>query len=169
MKAIQIILAILLSSSMIFAQNCPTGGERIESIHSSFEKEVLRLTNEERKKRRLGPLKYDEKLAYAARYHAKDMAVENYFDHHSKDRINGRLKKSCDIFDRIEAFANYNYLAENISAGQKTPEDVLKAWMKSPGHKKNILNKEMTLLGVGYYENEDSEYGVYWVQNFGGE
>lgn len=96
------------------------------------------------------------------------MALDDYFDHDSKDRKNGRLKKACDIFDRIGAFVNYNYLAENISAGQMTPEEVVKAWMKSPGHKKNILNKEMTLLGVGFFENEDSKYRVYWVQNFGG-
>lgn len=168
MKAIHILI-ILLSSSILFAQNCPTGEERIGSINQSFEKEVLKLTNKERKKRRLSSLKYDERLAYAARYHAKDMAEEDYFDHNSHDRKNKRLKKSCDIFDRIGAFANYNYLAENISAGQITPEDVVKAWMKSPGHKKNILNKEMTLLGVGFYKNEDSEYKVYWVQNFGGK
>ncbi|NPD45510.1 MULTISPECIES: CAP domain-containing protein [unclassified Lentimicrobium] len=168
MKSIQIILTILFSSSIIFSQNCPTGEERIESVNSSFEKEVLRLTNKERKKRSLSPVKYDEKLALAARYHAKDMAMENYFEHDSYDREKNRLRKSCDIFERIGAFANYNYLAENISAGQLTPEEVLKAWMKSPGHKKNILNKDMTLLGVGFYENEDSEYGVYWVQNFGG-
>lgn len=169
MKAFAITLIILFSSTLIFAQNYPTGMERIESINSTFEKEVLRLTNKERKKKRLKPLKWDESLAFAARYHAYDMAMEDYFEHDSYDRSNGRLRKSCRIFDRIEAFANYSYLAENISAGQLTPEDVLKAWMKSSGHKKNILKEEMTLLGVGYYENEDSEYGVYWVQNFGGE
>ncbi len=168
MKVIYLTIIILLSSTVIYAQNCPTGEERIESTNSLFEKEVLRLTNKERKKRKLSPLKYDEKLTYAARYHAKDMAKENYFDHDSHDRKNKRLKKSCDIFERIGAFANYNYLAENISAGQQTPDEVVKAWMKSPGHKKNILNKNMTLLGVGFYENKDSEYGIYWVQNFGG-
>lgn len=161
-------MIILFSTTILLAQDCPTGEERIESIHASFEKEVLRLTNKERQKRGLSALKLDEKLAYAARYHAKDMAMENYFEHDSYDRKKNRLRKSCNIFERIGAFANYNYLAENISAGQLTPEEVLKAWMKSPGHKKNILNKDMTLLGVGFYENEDSEYGVYWVQNFGG-
>lgn len=169
MKNIQITIVFLLFSISLMAQNSPTGEERIESIHTVFEKEILDYTNIERKKHGLVPLKLDNSLSYAARYHAKDMATENYFEHDSYDRRNGRLKKSCTIFDRIEAFANYGYLAENISAGKTDPEDVVRGWMKSEGHRKNILNKNMTLLGVGYYESEDSEYTHYWVQNFGGE
>jgi uncharacterized protein YkwD len=152
-----------------FSQNCPTGEERIESIQNNFEKQVLLLTNVEREKRGLKPLEWDGTLAYAARYHAKDMAIDNYFDHDSYDRKGKILRKSCSIFDRIEAFIEYPYLAENISAGRTGPEEVVKAWMKSTGHRKNILDKNMARMGVGYYYSEDSEYGHYWVQNFGGD
>ncbi len=152
-----------------FGQKCPTGEERIKSIQSEFESEVLRLTNNEREKMGLKPLEWDETLAYAARYHAKDMSVDDYFDHDSHDRKGRALRKSCSIFERIKAFVSYPYLAENISAGRTIPEEVVEAWMKSTGHKKNILDKNMTRLGVGYYYNEDAKYGHYWVQNFGGE
>jgi len=163
------ILILLLIPHLILAQKCPTGEERVAVVNSAFEKEVLVLTNKERKKRGLKPLEWDKTLAYSARYHAKDMAIDNYFDHDSFDRKGKRLVKVCGIFERIESFINYPYLAENISAGRLTPEEVVKAWMKSTGHRKNILNKNMTRLGVGYYYKEDAEYGHYWVQNFGGE
>lgn len=165
----RILIILLVFTGALQAQNCPTGEERIESIDSSFEKEILELTNKERAKHGLQPLRWDESLSFAARYHAQDMATENYFEHDSYDRKNGRLRKSCTIFNRIEAFANYGYLAENISAGKTDPADVVKGWMDSEGHRKNILNKDMTLLGVGYYEGDDSKYTSYWVQNFGGE
>jgi len=160
---------ILIVPLFVLGQNCPTGEERIKKVNHQFEEEVLKLTNMERKKRGLQPLKWDETLAFAARYHAKDMADDDYFDHDSFDKRGKRLVKSCSIFDRIESFIDYPYLAENISAGRLTPEEVVNAWMKSSGHRKNIMNKNMTKLGVGYYYKEDAEYGHYWVQNFGGE
>lgn len=163
------LLIFWLIPNILFGQECASGEERVQLLNSDFEKRVLKLTNKERSKRGLKKLKWDETLAYAARYHAKDMAVDNYFDHDSYDRKGQRLIRSCSIFERIEAFINYPYLAENISAGRSTPEDVVEAWMKSKGHRKNILNKNMTKLGVGYYFIQDAEYGHYWVQNFGGE
>lgn len=169
MKSFFFLAMIFLLSTFLVAQNCPKGEERIESLNLSYEQEILEITNIERHKYGLKPLKLDESLTYSARYHAKDMATEDYFEHDSYDRKNGRLKKSCSIFDRIEAFANYGYLAENISAGKTSPEEVVKGWMNSEGHRKNVLNKNMTYLGVGYYYYEYSKYGHYWVQNFGGD
>ena len=53
---------------------------------------------------------------------------------------------------------------ENIAWGQKTPEEVMKGWMNSEGHRANILNKNYTSIGVGYYQNAG---GVnYWTQIF---
>lgn len=169
MKSFFILTIIFIFSSSIVAQDCPKGKERIASLNGSLEQEILEMTNLERTKYGLEPLKRDESLTYSARYHAKDMATEDYFEHDSYDRKNGRLKKSCSIFNRIEAFANYGYLAENISAGKTNPEEVVKGWMNSEGHRKNILDKNMTFLGIGYYYFEDSKYGHYWVQNFGGD
>ncbi len=49
--------------------------------------------------------------------------------------------------------------AENIAAGQKTPERVLESWSGSRGHFANMVNPTYKLVGVGYYQN-------YWVQIF---
>ena len=53
--------------------------------------------------------------------------------------------------------------AENIASGQTTPEEVMESWMNSPGDRKNILNPELTSIGVGY-SNENGT--PKWVQCF---
>lgn len=53
---------------------------------------------------------------------------------------------------------------ENIAYGQKSPEEVMEAWMNSPGHRANILNEKFTTIGVGYYKSAN---GInYWSQLF---
>jgi uncharacterized protein YkwD len=51
--------------------------------------------------------------------------------------------------------------AENIAMGYNSVESVVRGWMKSPGHRANILNPKHTKIGVGFYKN-------YWCQQFGG-
>ena len=48
------------------------------------------------------------------------------------------------------------------------PEEVVAQWMRSPGHRANILNKDYKELGVGYCRKEDTEYTHYWIQMFRG-
>ncbi|MNR50485.1 Cysteine-rich secretory protein family protein [compost metagenome] len=56
----------------------------------------------------------------------------------------------------------FRYAGENIAKGQRTPEEVVKDWMNSPGHRKNILNPHYTMIGVGYFSG-------LWVQEFIGK
>ncbi len=55
----------------------------------------------------------------------------------------------------------YRYAGENIAMGQKTPEEVVNAWMNSEGHRANILNPNYNTIGVGYVSQ-----GNYWTQEF---
>ena len=168
-KTYFIILLLFSFTSVLNAQSCATGKEKVQSIDKKIEKEILRLTNIERQKHGLKKLQMDNRLAYSARYHANDMAINDYFEHDSYYRdSNNSLKKVCGIFDRISAFANDDHTAENISAGRSTAKATVDSWMNSTGHRKNILNKDYTKLGVGYYSSDDSEYKTYYVQNFGG-
>jgi uncharacterized protein YkwD len=59
----------------------------------------------------------------------------------------------------------YRMAAENIAAGHRSPADVVKGWMNSPGHRANILNCGFTQIGVGYATG--GTHGTYWTQNFG--
>jgi len=172
MKYLLLILCLFFSL-IIMAQDfkgIPSGDEKISSSKKSFEEELLTLVNQERAKRRRKPLILNEQLTYAARYHAMDMAVDNYFDHESKDqRTNGSHKKICSVFERIDLFVKGSIFAraENIAIGEQSPEQVMDAWMSSKGHRNNILDKEAKYIGLAYIYIEDSQWGGYWVQSFG--
>ncbi|MBR4721125.1 MAG: hypothetical protein IK057_05120 [Clostridia bacterium] len=122
-----------------------------------YQAEVLRLVNEQRANYGLSALTYNTKLESVAYAHSKDMAVNNYFSH---TNLSGQSP-----FDRMKAAGiSYRSAAENIAAGQKTPQEVVNAWMNSSGHRANILNSSVSQMGVGIYSG--GSYGVYWTQLF---
>lgn len=163
---------ILLASlnSQLMAQGfkgCPNGEEKPLAQNDAWEEEVLILVNQERDKRGLEPLLPKKSLRLAARYHAIDMAQEGYFEHDTYDRKgNGNLKKVCGVFERIEAF-DKDGSSENIAVGQESPKEVVTTWMRSSGHRENILDASVRYLGVGYAYQVGDQYGHYWVQVFG--
>lgn len=59
----------------------------------------------------------------------------------------------------------FSYVAENIAYGQKTPDSVMKTWLRSPGHRSNILNNKFTEIGCGMSLSENGR--VYWCVCFG--
>lgn len=56
----------------------------------------------------------------------------------------------------------YMTAGENIAKGQNTPEFVMKSWMDSPGHRKNILNPKFKEMGV----SRDEFCNNIWTQMF---
>lgn len=124
---------------------------------ADWEQQVVDLVNEERVKADLEPLELDVELSNVARIKSEDMRDEGYFDHFSP--VYG------SPFEMMEQF-DITFLAagENIAAGQDSPEAVVKAWMNSPGHKKNILSPDFTHTGVGYADG--GSYRHYWTQQF---
>jgi uncharacterized protein YkwD len=136
-------------------------------VNGEFEAQVAQLVNVERAKNNLPPLKLLSSLTAAARYHAMDMAVDNYFNHSSMDSAGGELKVVCGTFDRISLwYKGWNGAAENIAAGFSSPQQVMDGWMSSAGHRANILNPDYTEFGVGYYSGS-GQFPAYWVQDFG--
>jgi len=143
------------------------GGQVFSPINEEFEQAVVEQTNQIRMDTGLAPLKRVENLNRSARYHTADMNANNYFSHDTFDRVDGNLIMVCDTWNRIETFySNWYALAENIAAGQQTPEAAIEGWMNSPDHRQNILSDNYWEIGVGYYEG-DGEYRYYWGQNFG--
>ncbi len=121
---------------------------------SEFEQRVVELTNAERAKQGLPDLKIDTELSKVARIKSEDMQKNNYFDHNSPTY--------GSPFDMMKKFGiSYTSAGENIAQGQRTPEEVVQAWMNSAGHRANILNNGFTHIGVGYVES-----GNYWTQQF---
>lgn len=125
---------------------------------TDFEKQVFQLVNQERAQRNLKPLTWNDQLAQVARAHSKDMSERNFMSHTNPDGLSP--------FDRMKnSGIRYTMAAENIAAGQPTPEAVMEGWMNSPGHRENILNPDLTELGVGFYQGSGS-YRYYWTQCF---
>lgn len=127
------------------------------SAVSAYEQKVVDLTNQERAKQGLPALKLDTELSKVARTKSQDMLNKGYFSHTSPTY--------GSPFDMMKQFGiTYRSAGENIAKGQKTPEEVVNAWMNSEGHRANILNSSYTHIGVGYVAN-----GNYWTQMFIGK
>lgn len=131
-----------------------TGTTTAASDSSAYVKEVVSLVNAERAKAGLAPLKALDSLNKVAAAKASDMRSNNYFSHTSPTY--------GSPFDMMKSFGvSFGYAGENIAMGQKTPQEVMTAWMNSAGHKANILSKNFDSIGVGFDNN-------YWVQEFTG-
>ncbi len=70
-----------------------------------------------------------------------------------------------DLSDVFRICPSLTRVGENIAAGQPTAKAVMKAWMGSRGHRRNILDKRYRKIGLGLARNADGT--PYWVQNFG--
>src|SRR5699024_5006071 len=110
---------------------------------NAFERQVFELTNNERTQNGLAPLQVDYEVSKVAREKSRDMAVNGYFDHNSPTY--------GSPFDMMRSFGiTYRTAGENIAKGQRSPEEVVNAWMKSTGHRANILISDFTHIGVGF-------------------
>ncbi|MDR3619372.1 MAG: CAP domain-containing protein [Paludisphaera borealis] len=118
---------------------------------------LLEAHNRARADAKLPPLTIDAKLTTAARRHADDMAEQEKMSHEGSDG------STPDV--RVKR-AGYHYVrtGENIAAGQKGVDQVLEAWLESPGHKANILGP-FTQMGAARVIDESGE--PYWCVEFG--
>ena len=116
--------------------------------------EVLRLTNIERAKEGVQPLKYNKTLQDAAMIRAKEISVK--FSH---TRPNGTDSSTAGIDVGASVISG-----ENIAMGYGSPEDVVDGWMNSSGHRAALLKPDFSYMGVGFYESANGMY--YWTQEF---
>lgn len=135
-----------------------------------FDSEVLRLTNQARAQgwncdtKRPGgpalpPLKGNTTLDVAAEAQSAGMALYGYFDHTST------LDGSSPMRRVQAAGMTPSSVAENIAAGQQTPKEVVDAWLRSPGHCRNIMG-DFTLVGLSYVQRPGTKFKSYWTQVF---
>src|SRR3989338_3079622 len=157
-------VVVVGANSKIEFFGLPKGNEMVTSANLEGEQEGLALINEERIRLGMTPLEWDEDLARAARYHAYDLATQDYFDHQSYDRSGGKLVEVGGTFDRIKKFYSASFVnSENIAAGNESPKATYEQWFNSPGHYDNMFNKSSKKVGLGVFYDENSSYGSYWV------
>lgn len=122
---------------------------------------IISLTNASRQEYALAGLKENNILDIAAQAKADDMLARSYFSHNTPD---GRTPWSF-----ITA-AGYDYLmaGENLAVNFTEAENVEDAWMNSPGHKANILNKNFEEIGIGISQGDyQGHAAIFVVQMFG--
>lgn len=124
---------------------------------------LIDLTNETRVKYNQSPLIKNPKLENAADLKASDMITNNYFAHNSPSGVTPWywIKK---------AGYNFIYAGENLAIDFTQSSDIEDAWLKSPEHKKNILNKDFKEIGISTKEGKlNGENTIFVVQMFGAE
>ena len=138
------------------------------SFLSVVEQEILKLTNQERRKAGLPDLIWHNAAHKVARDKVFEMYTHDYFDHDSP--ITGSLKQQFEVFGGLILNQNVTTLGENLAFAKWYSQDQLTAaffvsgWMNSDGHRKNILNPAYTHMGVGVYYGADTR--AYAAQAF---
>lgn len=123
----------------------------------TLEQQVINLVNKHRAANGLAPLACNWELCRVARFKSQDMINKKYFSHQSPTY--------GSPFTMMQSFGiRFSAGGENIAYGQRTPQDVMNAWMNSPGHRNNIMSPIYTQIGVGVAKASNGTY--YWTQMF---
>jgi uncharacterized protein YkwD len=106
------------------------------------------------------PLNWDTRLGQAALEHSGYMAENNILSHVGAD---GEKVAARVGMTRYE----WRKLGENVAVGQSSPQQVVSAWLHSPGHCANIMNSEFTDMCAAFETRPQSS--IYWTQVFASE
>ena len=133
---------------------------------TTLERRVHDLINAERAKAHARALSWDADLAAIARAHSADMAARHFFSHVNPDGDNPTMRGRRAGYECRKAISSTEDrvgLAENLyEISGHAPVDIARqsvnGWMKSPGHRQNILEKGYTKTGVGVAESGNTIY-----------
>jgi uncharacterized protein YkwD len=171
---------VLLASALLvcaFALSAPAGAAASSCAYSSASpssvssRTAVRTTacllNHERAKRGLRKLRLNGRLSRAAARHASDMVRRRYFSHFSPSGTTFLQRiRQTGYLSRARSWS----AGENIawgSGGLGTPRAIVRAWMRSPGHKANILNRRFREFGLGIARRSPRGAGATYVNEFG--
>jgi uncharacterized protein YkwD len=113
---------------------------------------MLAAVNAERRKMGLAALQIDSRLMRAAQKHSDYQRSINTMTHDGNGGMGARVT--------AEGF-RWRSVAENVARGQQSVADVMRSWINSPGHYRNIMGAGYTHFGWGR-----SSSGNYWTQVF---
>lgn len=136
------------------SSNLVTGnGGSLADLHP-FVVETFELINEQRELYGLSKLTLDTTLCALAQYKSDEMQELDYLDHTSPTygAFSNILSNNGIYVEKAR---------ENLAQGQRSPAEVVEAWMNSVDHKTNILAMDIGKIGIGFTEEE-----YYWSQLF---
>lgn len=131
-----------------------------DPVHAAVAARIVEHTNHARVDAGRPPLGVNPRLMHAAQLQADQMARAAKMAHTFPDAEYPTLK------DRMAA-AGYEWsaMAENVAIDYRDAAGAVTGWMRSPGHRANILNATYTEIGAGYAT--DSRGHRYYAQVFG--
>lgn len=142
LKAITLVF-LVLSPLCVFAQ--------------ATKEEIINLVNQERERENLNPLVESQVLDEAAALKARDMIGNNYFAHTSPEGVNPWY-----WFEQVKY--PYKFAGENLAMDFTSASSVMRAWMKSPTHKENIMSPKYKEIGIaissGIIEKKETQVAV---------
>ncbi|HLI32888.1 MAG TPA: CAP domain-containing protein [Solirubrobacteraceae bacterium] len=134
---------------------------------------ILCLVNRERARAGELPLRIDGRMQLASQRHSEEMVAQDYFEHDSPSgqSVADRMRSSGYIYSDRVGFE----LGENIAWGtlsDATPASIVEAWMASPGHRENILERRYADTGIGVVAHlpaslGEGHRGAVYTQDFG--
>jgi uncharacterized protein YkwD len=153
---------------------------------AGLEKQIHTLINRERQKHGLSLLEWDDALADIGRKHSTDMTERNFFDHYSPEghdflyryqqegyqcaiRIERTIHMGAEnialnnLYDSVTTRGNGDVFYD-WNSQEKIAETTVQGWMKSPGHRKNILTPHWKHEGIGVAIDQNDR--IYITQNF---
>ena len=135
--------ALRLAAAVVVALSALASPLRAERRSSAtFDaRQIVALTNESRRQAGLPPVAVDERLTAAAKAKLFDMLKQDYFAHRTPD---GRQPWA---FMQAAGY-RFQVAAENLARGYDDEPELQEAWMKSRGHRANILNPQFTQIVV---------------------
>ena len=124
---------------------------------STLQTQIVKLSNKQRVNAGCKALPVNAQLLWAARGHSKFKATTGTFSHTGA--------RNSSFITRSKAAGYTAPRSENIAWGYRTATEVVNAWMKSPGHRKNLLDcgAKTFAVGVVYATNGNP----YYTQEFG--
>ena len=188
LKIISAIISVLCVVAIVESSQRDARSNRLSRPHADvthLEKKIHNMINKEREKRGLPVLLWDESLHSIARKYSQDMAQRNFFSHNDPegrsfcDRYRAaRFKCSINVGDTIclgaENISQDNLIHSSFYKDGKTffnknTEDeiaasVVKRWMSSKSHRRNILTPYFKRQGIGVALSEDGK--VYVTEDF---
>lgn len=144
----RVLVALLTALGLVVVPSAPSS--QAMSV-KTFDRQLYKQANKARTVRDIRALKHDRCLNRYAQRQARRMAKKQKMYHQNLTPVLRRCGQRA--------------VAENVAWGFTTPRANTQAWLKSPGHRRNMLNRTYTRLGVGV--SKDSAGRSYTVQVFG--
>jgi uncharacterized protein YkwD len=126
----------------------------VKPIDDDTVSRLLTLHNAHRK----SPLTINVKLTEAAQKHAQWMASHRKMSHTGDGRSNPGRRITAAGYD-------WSTYGENVAYGQKSPDEVVRVWINSPGHRRNIKSEAYHEIGLGFATSSNNQ--IYWCVTFG--